>query len=70
MAGFGYSDQLRLILKNKNTEGLSSAMIWLAFWVWVSYALYGFIKKDQKIFWPNFIGAILVGFILLTFIFY
>lgn len=70
MAVFGYSDQLRLILENKSTKGLSLLMILLGFWVWSSYALYGFLRKDYKVFWPNVIGAIIVGAILLSFLIY
>ncbi|MBI2450419.1 MAG: hypothetical protein HYV47_02700 [Candidatus Nealsonbacteria bacterium] len=70
MAGFGYSDQLRLILQNKTTAGLSLAMVVLSFAVWTSYALYGFLKKDYKIFWSNFIGVIFIAFILLAFLIY
>jgi uncharacterized protein with PQ loop repeat len=70
MAVFGYSDQLRLILTNKSTEGLSFIMILLGFWAWASYAAYGFLRKDFKIFWPNVIGAVLVGLIALSFFIY
>lgn len=70
MVVFGYSDQLRLIFINKSTEGLSFLMILLGFWVWLSYALYGFLKKDRKIFWPNIIGVVVVGLVLLSFLIY
>ncbi|MDP2669154.1 MAG: SemiSWEET family transporter [bacterium] len=70
MAVFGYSDQLRLVIANKSTEGLSFLMILLGFWVWGSYALYGLLRKDYKIFWPNVIGAVFVGAILISFLFY
>jgi len=70
MAVLGYSDQLRLILVNKSTEGLSLLMILLGFWNWVNYMLYGFLKKDRKIFWSNLIGSIFIGLILLSFLIY
>lgn len=70
VAVFGYSDQLRLILTNKSTEGLSFLMILLGLWVWSSYALYGFLKKDYKMLWPNILGAIVIGAIFISFFVY
>lgn len=66
----GYADQLRLIFVNKSTDGLSLVMILTAFWSWVSYMLYGFLKKDYKMFWPNLFGSFAVGLILLSFLLY
>lgn len=70
MAVFGYSDQLRLIISERSTSGLSFLMILAGFWTWLSYALYGLLKKDYKIFWPNLVGTILVGAILVSFLFF
>lgn len=67
---FGYTDQLRLIFIRQDTTGLSLIMMLLSFWSWLSYALYGFFQKDRKIFWPNLLGSVIVGLILLSFIFY
>ena len=67
---FGYTDQLRLIFTNQSTEGLSLAMMLLSFWTWLSYALYGFLQKDRKIFWPNMVGVVVVGLILISFVLY
>ena len=70
VAVFGYSDQLRLIIANQSTEGLSFLMIALGFWTWSSYALYGFLQKDYKILLPNIIGAFIIGLIFLSFFIY
>ena len=67
MAAFGYSDQLRLIIKNHSTEGLSLVMIALALWTWGSYTIYGWLAKEPKIFWPNLIGTAIVGAIFISF---
>ena len=67
LAVFGYSDQLRLIISHQSIEGLSFWMIFLSFWSWVSYALYGFFQKDHKMLWPNLIGVFFITFILLSF---
>ncbi len=70
LAGFGYSDQLRLIFTHKSTAGLSFWMVLLALWSWASYTLYGHFQKDKKIFWPNLLGTILISIILLSFFIY
>ncbi|MBI1957107.1 MAG: hypothetical protein HYS44_01450 [Candidatus Niyogibacteria bacterium] len=67
MAAFGYSDQLRLIIKNHSTAGLSFVMILLSVWTWGSYMLYGWLIGDRKIFWPNLVGTAIVGAILVSF---
>ena len=66
----GYTDQLRLIFFRQDTTGLSLMMILLSFWSWLSYALYGYFQKDRKIFWPNLLGTVIIGLILLSFLFY
>ena len=70
VAVFGYTDQLRLILTNKSTEGLSFLMILLGLWVWLSYALYGFLKKDYKMLWSNVVGIVIIGAIFVSFFVY
>ena len=67
MAAFGYSDQLRLIIQNKSTTGLSFFMILLSVWTWGSYMLYGWLMNDRKIFWPNLVGTAIVGAIFVSF---
>ena len=67
LAVVGYSDQIRLIFVNQSTAGLSFWMILLATWTWASYTLYGHFQKDRKIFWPNLLGTILIGIVLLGF---
>ena len=66
----GYTDQLRLIFIHQDTTGLSLIMMLLSFWSWLSYALYGFFQKDRKIFWPNLLGTVIIGLILLSFLVY
>ena len=66
----GYTDQLRLIFIRQDTAGLSLVMMFLSFWSWLSYALYGYYQKDKKIFWPNMLGVAIIGLILLSFLFY
>lgn len=70
VAVFGYTDQLRLIFENKSTEGLSFLMILLGLWVWVSYALYGLLTKDYKMFWPNVLGVLVIGALFVSFFVY
>lgn len=70
LAIVGYSDQIRLILANKSTAGLSFWMVLLALWSWASYTLYGHYQKDKKIFWPNLLGTILISVIFLSFFLY
>jgi len=67
---FGYTDQLRLIFTHQSTQGLSLAMMFLSFWTWSSYASYGFLQKDRKMFWPNMVGVVVVGLILISFVLY
>lgn len=66
----GYTDQLRLIFLRQDTTGLSLVMMILSFWSWLSYALYGYFRKDRKIFWPNLLGTVIIGLILLSFLLY
>ncbi|HLD34741.1 hypothetical protein A3E06_00190 [Candidatus Giovannonibacteria bacterium RIFCSPHIGHO2_12_FULL_44_42] len=67
MAGVGYSDQIRLIWTQHSTSGLSFWMVLIAFWSWLSYALYGYYNKDRKMFWPNLAGLITISVILASF---
>jgi len=67
MAVVGYSDQIRVIWTQHSTEGLSFWMVLIAFWSWLSYALYGYYKMDHKIFWPNLAGLITISVILASF---
>lgn len=70
LAVAGYSDQLRIVFTQQSTAGLSLIMVLLSFWSWVSYTLYGLFVKDQKLFWPNLLGTILISMILLSFLIY
>lgn len=70
LAVLGYPDQIRLIIAQKSTAGLSFFMVLAAFWSWLSYTLYGFFSKDFKMFWPNLIGTVFITIILLSFLIY
>lgn len=67
MAIFGYSDQIRLIFNNHSTGGLSFVMVFLAFFSWLSYTLYGWFNGDKKLFWSNLLGLIFISVILASF---
>jgi len=70
LAVLGYPDQIRVIMAQKSTAGLSFWMVLAAFWSWLSYTLYGFFSRDFKMFWPNLAGTIFISVILLSFLFY
>jgi len=65
----GMSAQIHSNYKCKSTKSLSFLMIFLYFWVFFSWGLYGMLKSpaDWYIVLPNFLGILAVTIILFQF---
>ena len=63
----GLPTQIRAVLKQKSTHGLSLFMTVMLFLTFTSWSFYGAAKSDIFLLIPNMIGSLCAGVLLLLF---